>query len=38
VSCEATLGQAGKAYAVTQSVREFEFLQDAMLLLAALRR
>jgi acyl-CoA dehydrogenase len=38
IRLEATLGQAGKACAVTQAVREFEFPQDAMPLLAALRR
>jgi hypothetical protein len=38
IRLETTLGQTGKAYAVTQAGREFELPKEAMPLLAALRR
>jgi hypothetical protein len=38
IRLEATLGQAGRAYAVTHAGREVELPQEAMPLLAALRR
>lgn len=38
IRIEATLGQVGKAYALTQAGREFELPAEAMPLLAALRQ